>query len=91
MNRTLASQTSLTFVSPSIRRLALVRRLSNKKAKSFKDMCNPWEAPASRSKLVHKFCKYKKLYTKPLAPELNWARPYVQMMADIMDQLKLRM
>lgn len=90
MNRTLASQTSLTFQRPSIRRLALVRKLSNKKTMTFKDLCNPWEAPASRSKLVRKFWKYKKLYAKPLAPELNWAQPYVQMMVDIMDELELR-
>ena len=90
MNRTLASQTSLTFVRPSIRRLALVRMIFNEKAKSFEDMSNPWEAPVSRPKLVRKFCKYKKIYTKPLAPELNWAQPYMQMMAGIMDQLKLR-
>ncbi len=91
MNRTLASQTSLASQRYSIKRLALVRRFSHKKAMSFEDIGNPWEAPASRSKLVRKFWKYKKLYAKPLAPELNWAQPYMQMMADIMDQLKLRM
>jgi hypothetical protein len=44
----------------------------------------------SRSALVRKFRRYKKLYRKALAPELSWCEPYVAMMSSLMDQLRLR-
>jgi hypothetical protein len=62
MNRTLASQTSLGFRGPAIRRSVLLR----------------------------KFRRYRSLYSAPLALELDWCRPYVAMMADLIGRLNVR-
>lgn len=42
----------------------------------------------SRAKLVRKFLLYKRLYKKPIANELNWCKPYKDMMASLMEELK---
>ncbi len=47
-----------------------------------------WSNP-SRSALLRKFRRYQKLYRKALPPELSWCEPYVAMMRDLMDQLRL--
>ncbi|MFI5394687.1 MAG: hypothetical protein ACHQ9S_04065 [Candidatus Binatia bacterium] len=44
----------------------------------------------SRSALVRKFRRYETLYRRALPPELSWCEPYVVMMRDLMDQLRLR-
>jgi hypothetical protein len=43
----------------------------------------------TRSQLVRKCRRYKKLYDKEVTPELAWCRPYLAMMADLMDQLRV--
>jgi hypothetical protein len=48
-----------------------------------------WSRP-SRSALIRKFRRYQKLYRRPLPPTLSWCEPYVTMMIELMDQLRLR-
>jgi hypothetical protein len=43
----------------------------------------------TRSHLVRKCRRYKKLYRKDVTPDLAWCRPYLAMMADLMDQLSV--
>lgn len=43
------------------------------------------ERPAD---LLRRLGPYKRLYTRDLPPELAWARPYVAMMAELMDDLE---
>jgi hypothetical protein len=44
----------------------------------------------SQRALLRKFRRYQRLYRKPLAPELAWCKPYVAMMGDLMDQLRVK-
>jgi len=47
--------------------------------------------PLSRSQLLRKFRRYRRLYDNPPAtPELAWCRPYVVMMADLMAALAVK-
>jgi len=48
-----------------------------------------WSKP-SRAALVRKFHRYEKLYNKDLASELSWCTPYVEMMRNLMERLRLR-
>jgi hypothetical protein len=43
----------------------------------------------TRSELIRKYRRHKKLYERPLPPDLAWCRPYVAMMADLMDELEI--
>jgi hypothetical protein len=44
----------------------------------------------SRSRLLRKFRRYRKLYRRPLRPDLDWCRPYVAMMGELMEELEPR-
>jgi hypothetical protein len=44
----------------------------------------------SRSQLMRKLWRYRRLYRRWEASELAWARPYVDMMAALTDRLELR-
>lgn len=48
-----------------------------------------WPTP-TRAALVRKFRRYQRLYRRAVSPKLSWCEPYVAMMRDLMDQLKLR-
>jgi hypothetical protein len=43
----------------------------------------------SRRRLIRRFHSYKTLYRDPADPELSWCRPYVAMMAELMEELRL--
>jgi hypothetical protein len=62
-NRSLASQTALAWLRPSI----------------------------TREELIERFDEYRTLYASTrLSRALRWAEPYVALMAELMDALKLR-
>ena len=44
----------------------------------------------SRSELLRKFRRYKRLYHRRLPDDLAWCRPYVAMMAELMNELEPR-
>jgi hypothetical protein len=44
--------------------------------------------PVSRAELLRKFHRYRKLYDRPLHPDLGWCRPYVAMMGELMAELE---
>jgi hypothetical protein len=44
----------------------------------------------TRSQLIRKFHKYRKLYDRVNVPELAWAAPYLAMMSDLMAELRIR-
>jgi hypothetical protein len=44
----------------------------------------------SRAELLRKFRRYRRLYRRRLPPELAWSSPYVEMMAELMDELEIR-
>lgn len=44
----------------------------------------------SRAFLVRKYRKYRALYTNPVPAELSWSGTYMGLMAELMDDLKLR-
>jgi hypothetical protein len=44
----------------------------------------------SRSALIRKFRRYRRLYRRALAPELSWCEPYVALMRDLMDELRVK-
>ncbi|MGH2991972.1 MAG: hypothetical protein ACRDL1_00340 [Solirubrobacterales bacterium] len=44
----------------------------------------------TRSQLIRKFRRYRALYRRAESPELAWCRPYLAMMADLMDQLSVK-
>jgi hypothetical protein len=48
------------------------------------------DPPISRSRLLRKFRRYKKLYERPLRSDLEWCRPYVAMMGELMRELEPR-
>ena len=43
-----------------------------------------------RSELVRKFRRYRRLYDHPPPPELDWCRPYLKLMSELMGELGLR-
>ena len=43
-----------------------------------------------RSRLIRKFRSYQRLYERPPPAELDWCRPYVKMMAQLMAELRVR-
>jgi hypothetical protein len=44
----------------------------------------------TRSRLLFRFRRYKKLYNRPRPADPAWCRPYVAMMSDLMDELEVR-
>lgn len=48
------------------------------------------QSTLSRSELVRKHRRYRRLYGRAPAPELAWCRPYLEMMAELMDRLRVR-
>jgi hypothetical protein len=49
-----------------------------------------WRKPVlTRCQLVRKCRRYKRLYREGVTPDLAWCRPYLAMMADLMDQLRV--
>ena len=49
-----------------------------------------WRRPSmTRGELVRKFREYRNLYSRPVAADLAWCRPYLVMMADLMSRLRL--
>jgi hypothetical protein len=50
-----------------------------------------WEKPSiSRSQLIRKFERYRKLYDRPTLPGLAWCQPYLAMMSDLMAELRVK-
>jgi hypothetical protein len=50
-----------------------------------------WRKPTiTKRELVKKFHGYKDLYSRIELPELGWSKPYIVMMRDLMDELRLR-
>jgi hypothetical protein len=43
----------------------------------------------TRAECLHKLRRYRALYRAPIAPELEWSRPYLAMMAELMDELEV--
>jgi hypothetical protein len=50
----------------------------------------PGRPDISPSKLRRKFRRYKTLYDQPSPLDLAWCRPYLRMMAELMDELEIR-
>jgi len=49
-----------------------------------------WDrATVSRSLIERKFRSYKRLYREPPVPGLDWSRPYLGLMSELMDELRL--
>jgi hypothetical protein len=48
------------------------------------------KASVTRSELIRKYVRYRKLYAGLELAELAWARPYIGMMSDLMAELKIR-
>ena len=49
-----------------------------------------WRRPSmTRRELVRKFRGYQNLYSRPVASDLAWCRPYLGMMAELMSRLRL--
>ena len=46
--------------------------------------------PISRTKLILRYHRYRRIYRKPLPEELVWSAPYQALMAELMDDLKVR-
>ena len=44
--------------------------------------------PISRRRLLRKLARYRRLYERPLSPELAWAQPHVQRMRALMAELE---
>jgi hypothetical protein len=44
----------------------------------------------TRSQLVRKFHRYRRLYDRVNVPELDWAAPYLSMMSRLMGELRIR-
>jgi hypothetical protein len=42
-----------------------------------------------RSRLIGKLRRYRRLYGRPLPEDLAWARPYVAMMGELMEELQV--
>ncbi|MGH2992333.1 MAG: hypothetical protein ACRDL1_02210, partial [Solirubrobacterales bacterium] len=49
----------------------------------------PKRSSISRRRLMWRFHRYKTLYRAATAPELSWCRPYVGMMAELMEELRV--
>jgi hypothetical protein len=43
----------------------------------------------SRSRLIRRFRRYRRLYDRATPPELDWCRPYLEMMAALMEELEI--
>jgi hypothetical protein len=43
-----------------------------------------------RSQLLRKYRSYRRLYGRPLPRDLDWCRPYVALMSELMDELEPR-
>lgn len=43
----------------------------------------------TRPQLLRKFRGYRALYRRPTPPQLAWARPYVEMMSELMSELRI--
>lgn len=52
------------------------------------DLMRPENCKVIRqSTLLHKYRQYRVLYKRPPGPELEWCRPYIRMMDDLMSEL----
>jgi hypothetical protein len=50
-----------------------------------------WRKPViTKRELIKKFHRYKELYSRIELPELAWSKPYIKMMEELMDELRLR-
>jgi hypothetical protein len=47
------------------------------------------DSSISRSKLLRKFHRYRRLYERPPPSELDWCQPYLEMMSALMGELKI--
>jgi hypothetical protein len=50
----------------------------------------PQQATITRSLLIRKFRRYKRLYKQPLPRELDWCQLYLRMMSELMDGLEVK-
>jgi hypothetical protein len=48
-----------------------------------------WKSSINRRRLIRRFHTYKTLYRDTTAPDLDWCRPYVAMMAELMEELRV--
>jgi len=69
-----------------VKRLAGMLSLQNRNLSS--QTVLGWKRPTiSRARLLRRFRRYGKLYRRALPPELAWAQPYVERMAELMAEL----
>jgi len=72
--------------APAVRRIEAPLSLQNRNLAS-QTTLNSVATPAA---LVRRFRRYQPFYRQPAAPDLAWADPYIAMMGELMDGLKLR-
>jgi hypothetical protein len=48
------------------------------------------QSSIGRRRLIRKYRRYRRLYDQPPVPELEWCRPYLEMMSALMEELEIR-
>jgi hypothetical protein len=79
----------LARADPSVRRLDARLSLTNRTLASMTTL-QPRRSTIPRSMLLRRFRGYVRLYERSIPRELNWSRPYVRMMAELMGDLRLK-
>lgn len=82
-------EAQLATANSSVRRIDRGLNLANRTLASQTTLSQK-KVMISSSELIRKFRRYKKLYARPLPPELAWAGPYMAMMAELMEELQIR-
>lgn len=81
-------QARLDHADPSVKRLDARLSLANRNLAS-QTTLQHMQPTITRSLLIRKFRRYQRLYERPLPRELDWSRPYVEMMSELMQALRV--
>ena len=74
----------------SVRRIERRLSVANRTLASQTTLLSLRKRQIGRRELLLKYRRHRKLYDRPLPPDLEWCRPYAAMMADLMTELELR-
>jgi hypothetical protein len=75
---------------PSVKRIDPPLSVANRTLASQTTLLTLRKREIGRRELLRKYRRHIELYERPLPPELDWCRPYVEMMAGLMGELEIR-
>ena len=74
----------------SVKRIEQKLGVANRSLASRTTLLGLRKRQITRVELLRKYRRYLRLYERPLAPDIEWCRPYVAMMSELMAELEPR-